>query len=103
VIEDVALPDKRVYEGLGGTAAFLAFQAEIFTDTRVDVQEFIHAGDRLVAIVRIAGVGPSSGIAVAAEFGHIWSLVDGKAVHLRIVRDKSEALATVGLELPRFR
>ncbi len=69
-----------------------------FDDFRSDVEEWIDAGDTVIAAVRASGRGKKSGIAVDSRDWHAWTLRDGKMWRLRIYDERHEALKAVGVE-----
>ena len=73
------LPDAGVRRGYEGLARLRAEWAEAFDDLRVDVDELIDAGDRVVAVARICGCLPGSGHHVEVEETQVWKMRDGRA------------------------
>jgi uncharacterized protein len=93
--------------GVAGTAAgtrygpegFLLATAEVleaFDDYHVEVEEFIDAGDAVVAPVRISGRGRASGVKLETRLVHAWVLSNGKVVCGEVYRTVEEALEAVG-------
>lgn len=69
-----------------------------FTDLRVDIEELIDAGDRVVAVLRLHGRVRDSGEEVEMAETHVITIHNGKATSLREYRAKEEALQAVGLQ-----
>jgi len=63
-----------------------------------EVDEWIDAGDDVIAVLRSLGRGKRSGVPVEQRQSHVWTLRDGKLRRLRIYPSKTEALKVVGLE-----
>ena len=87
-----------VYRGYDGFRRWLASVDEMWEDFRVEVQEYIDAGDKLVVDNRISGSGRESGVDVDMRVFGIWTFREGRV--LRIVggyRDRAEALEAAGL------
>ena len=87
-----------VYRGYDGFRRWLASVDEMWEDFRVEVQEYIDAGDKLVVDNRISGRGRESGVDVDMRVFGIWTFREGRV--LRIVggyRDRAEALEAAGL------
>jgi ketosteroid isomerase-like protein len=61
------------------------------------VEEWIDAGDDVIAVIRIWGRGRASGVAVEQCQSHVWTLRDGKLWKLRRYETKADALKAVGL------
>jgi ketosteroid isomerase-like protein len=64
---------------------------------KVEAEEFIDAGDRVVVFIRWHGRGKGSGVDVEAAGAHLWELRDRKAVRWDVFRDRDEALAAAGV------
>ena len=94
------LPEgDRVYRGPEGVAQFWGAWREIFDDFRIEIEEMIDAGDRVVAMVRVSGRGKDSGAQVATpSFPHVWTIAHGKAVRMEMLPDRATALVAVGLD-----
>jgi uncharacterized protein len=61
------------------------------------VEEYLEAGETVVALTRYRGRGKGSGVEVDVEGAHVWQMRDGQAVRLEIFADRPAALASVGL------
>jgi ketosteroid isomerase-like protein len=86
----------RGHEGIGAYLSELADHAEL----RVEMTEFIDAGDYVVTPVRLDGRGRASGAPFEEHEVHVLRLRDGKVTEVREYRDKNEALQAVGLANP---
>jgi ketosteroid isomerase-like protein len=62
-----------------------------------EAEEFRHAGDRIVAFVRVYGRGSGSSIDVEMENAHVWTMRDGQALAIRAYSDRERAMREVGL------
>jgi ketosteroid isomerase-like protein len=72
---------------------------EAFPDFRVDTEEFIDAGDRVVTVTHWHGTGAGSGLPYSQRAAEIVTLRDGKIVYLEMgFEDKAAALEAAGLE-----
>jgi ketosteroid isomerase-like protein len=79
---------KRFWEGID----------ETFDTLRLDPQEFLDAGDRVVTRLHHYGRGKGSGIAIDEELYHqVATFHAGKIVRLEYFVEWSEALAAAGL------
>jgi uncharacterized protein len=65
---------------------------EAFDDYRVQPEEFIDAGDAVIASVRISGRGKTSGVEQEARLVHLWFIRDGQAIRGEVYRTIEEAL-----------
>jgi ketosteroid isomerase-like protein len=55
---------------------------DAFDEFRVEPLEVIEEGDKLVAAVRQSGRGRGSGVDIAVEIAHVWTVRDGQAIRL---------------------
>jgi ketosteroid isomerase-like protein len=70
----------------------------VFADFTATVEEWIDAGDDVVAIMHIAGRGRQSGAPFERHEAHIWTVRDGKRWRLRINKSRENAVKALGLE-----
>ncbi|MEA2377966.1 MAG: uncharacterized protein QOK00_3228 [Thermoleophilaceae bacterium] len=91
-------PDAEGWQGRDAVIAGLAALTGSWEEFRVEVQELIDAGDRVVALVRFHGRAAITGLDLGGMSvdGQVWTLRDGKAVHVQMYNGSSDALATVG-------
>ena len=93
------LPDAETWrsseEVIHGLDVFL----ESWDRLEVEVQQYIDAGDRVVALLRYSGRAAMTGLELegAAVDAAVWTLRDGKVVKVEMYGDVSEALEAVGL------
>ena len=62
-----------------------------------DALEFFDAGDRVVVFARVVGKGKASGIEVAQDEAHLWTVRDGKSPLCVAYVNRAEALEAAGL------
>jgi ketosteroid isomerase-like protein len=97
VIRDHDIPDSADYRGYAGLARWREDWDAAWDDWRWEPEEFIDAGDRVVAVLRVHAKGRGSGVDVERVDGAVWTLRDDKAVRLDYYGSKDEALKAVGL------
>jgi uncharacterized protein len=68
-----------------------------FDEARIEFERFIDAGDRVVVIGTLRGIGRGSGIDVTRRQGYLWTIRDGKAIRFEWFNDPDEALQAVGI------
>ena len=88
----------RIYRGLDGVRDYFREWVSIFDALGSEVEEWIDAGDDVIAVLRSHGRGKRSGVPVEQHESHLWTLRDGKLRRLRIYRSRDEALKAAGLE-----
>jgi ketosteroid isomerase-like protein len=86
-----------VYYGLEGVQAFFRDWVSTFGDVRSEVEEWIDAGDQVIAMVRSYGRGKRSGVPVDMLEAHLWTVRDGRLRRLRTLATKADALKAAGL------
>ena len=64
---------------------------------RWDPEEFIEAGEGVVAVLRVYARGRQSGVEVERVDGAVWTLRDSKCIRLDYYGSKAEALEAAGL------
>ena len=70
---------------------------ETFEDFHFNPQEFFEKGDKIVVILRMTGIGRSSGVPVEERIAHLWTVEDGRAVALQAYTSPADALEAAGL------
>jgi len=86
-------PEAGVHCGRDTFETFLRNWLESFDDFRIEPEQIIEDGDRLIALVRQSGTGRASGIEVEARIAHVWTVNDGRAVRWQSYASREEALA----------
>jgi ketosteroid isomerase-like protein len=97
-LEPGFLDNPEVFRGLDGVREVFRNWFGVFADMTSTVEEWIDAGDDVVAILRLTGRGRQSGVPVVSLEAHVWTVRDGKLWRLRIYPSRAEALKAVGLE-----
>ena len=91
------VPDPATWRGrdqvLHGVEGFL----EAWTEFRIEVEDLLDAGERVVAIVHYKGRGESTGLEIEGRGpdAHVWTLRHGKAIAVEMLSGTAEALETV--------
>src|SRR6476469_9255868 len=83
--------DATVHRGRDGVIKALATLADDISELRVEVTEYIDAGDHVVMPVRVTGRGQISGASFEEDEVHVLKLHDGKVIELREYRNRPEA------------
>jgi ketosteroid isomerase-like protein len=97
---DVEINDAfhdRVYRGLDGVREFVRDWLTTWDEYRSEVEEWIDAGDNVVAILHAWARGKQSRVPVEEHSAHVWTLREGKLWRLRIYRTKADAVKALGL------
>jgi ketosteroid isomerase-like protein len=63
---------------------------------RLEPEELIDLGDKVIAVVRMAGAGRVSGIALGDQIALLFTLRDGLVVRQQTLRSREDALEAAG-------
>ena len=89
--------NPRIYHGHEGVREWRRELREVWDAWRNEPERLVDGGDRVVAIIRSIARGHGSGVELSERWAQVWTIRDGKVVHLRHYRDPDEALAAAGL------
>jgi ketosteroid isomerase-like protein len=90
--------NPATYNGRAGLRSAVSEIADAWEDFREEKEQLIDVGDKVLALQTIAGRGRASGVEVRARGALIWTLRNGRVVHVEVFYDQAEALKAVGLE-----
>jgi ketosteroid isomerase-like protein len=92
-------PPDETYRGPEGVMRFWETWRTAFDDFRLEVEEIIDAGDRVVVFAAVRGRGAGSGVDVKTpSFPQVWTMDDeGRPVRVEMYQSRAEALEAVGL------
>jgi ketosteroid isomerase-like protein len=92
-------PDAEAWHGREAVVQGLSNVTRSWDEFRVDVQELIDAGDRVVALVRFHGRGAITGLDLdgVSVDGQVWTIRGGKAIDVQMYNGSGAALEAVGL------
>ena len=90
-------PEPGPFQGHEGVSKMVARWLDLLPDLRVEVKEYIDAGEYLVVPVRICGHAADTHAEVVGEEVFLRKYRDGKIVEVREYRTREEALEAVGL------
>jgi ketosteroid isomerase-like protein len=90
-------PERPTYPGSEGAREFLANWNAAWEDWELEVEDYIDAGERVIAIVRQRGRSKTSGVSVEMRFGQVWTFQDGKQIRMQMYASPEEALEAAGL------
>lgn len=88
---------ERVLTGVEGLEMFVEAIEQDFSEFRYDADEVEEIGDdRVLVIGRIFARARATGMPLSGEFGHVWTVRDGRASHVEARRDHDEARRAAG-------
>jgi uncharacterized protein len=95
VTQTELLPWGGAYHGPAGLQEFLG-KLLGRVDSRVEVEEYVEAGDRVVAIGRTRGSVRGSGAPFDVRVAHLWTIRAGKAARFEAYIDTPAMLRSLG-------
>jgi ketosteroid isomerase-like protein len=95
--EDPAWPGAGAYRGITAFRQVVSGYSEAFGEMRLEAEEFLDAGDRVLVFMSWWARGQSGADAMWPQAG-IFTVRQGRVASWQVVFDRSEALEAVGLE-----
>jgi ketosteroid isomerase-like protein len=106
---DLLAPDMRldmsrrtfnpdVYEGHDGLRRFRREMDDVWDEFVVTPERMIDAGESVVVFESLQGRGRGSGVEARSRSASVWTVRDGKVIHMATYYDPQDALKAVGLE-----
>jgi ketosteroid isomerase-like protein len=86
---------ERVLSGVQGLEMFVEALEQDFSEFRYEADAVEELGDdRVLVLGRIVARGRATGMPLSGDFGHIWTVRDGRASHVEAHRDHDLARTT---------
>jgi ketosteroid isomerase-like protein len=79
----------QVFRGPDGLKRWTARTREIGDEWRFEVERYLDAGDRVVALVHVVAEGGLSGVRLERETAHVWTLADGKVTRCEVFLERA--------------
>jgi ketosteroid isomerase-like protein len=96
--EDASWPGSDTYRGREAVASRFREYLEIFgPGSRLELQEVLDAGERVVVVFQLRLASAASGVAVEQPWAYVARIEDGRVAEMRAFQKVDEALASVGL------
>lgn len=89
--------EPAIFRGHEGVSEFLRGQDEVWGEQRFELEEFIDAGEDVVATIRFVSTARRSGIEVPAKAWFVWETRDGLVARATMYQSKADALDATGL------
>jgi len=94
---DHDIMDAGEYRGRAGVERWLADWGSAWSEFSMEPEEFIDAGNQVVAVIRMKAKGRGCGVGVERQDAIVYELGDGKIVRLDYYNNRKQALEAVGL------
>jgi ketosteroid isomerase-like protein len=85
------------WDGIAGLVTGVRLWLDAWADLRVKGEDFLDAGDKVVALTHQTGRARSSGLALDQRMADVWEIRDGKVVAFHSYWRRDDALEAVGL------
>jgi ketosteroid isomerase-like protein len=96
-IED-DFPDIMIEPGLAGLRSAMRMWFSAWDRPfKIVAHEFVDLGDQVVVTVTWSAVNKVSGTLVERPGAHLWRMRDGKAVSLKLCRDRADAIVAASV------
>jgi ketosteroid isomerase-like protein len=95
--QDEKFVEPGTHYGHDGVRRVFESVFESFDEFQVEVEELLDLGDRVLAILRIAGTAKLTGMELGTPGAHLFSFRDGKIVKLQLFVDPAEAREAAGI------
>jgi len=92
-----ARPEGQIYRGHEGVVEAMRVWRGAWEDWRVEVEEIIDAGDRVLVISRESGRGKGSGVEIDQHAFVVFTLRDGRIVRWQGFVHRAPALQAAGI------
>jgi ketosteroid isomerase-like protein len=90
--------EPDVYRGRDGVRRWFSSFSDAVDDVRLEPDEFLEVGDKVVVPLRIVVKGHESGIEAAQALTMVWTIRDGMVIRMDAYPDKSSALEALAVE-----
>jgi ketosteroid isomerase-like protein len=96
-VQDHDILDAGDYRGHAGFGRWLEDWASAWSDYTMEPEEFLDAGEHVVAFILQKTTGQESGVALEREDAMVFEFRDGKIARLDYYNSRDQALKSVGL------
>jgi ketosteroid isomerase-like protein len=92
------LPEGDVYRGPEGLRQIWQTWSATFPDFRVEIEETIDAGEKVIVMAAVSGTGSDSGLEVSTpSFAWVWSFEGDRPIRMEAMPNRATAVEAVGL------
>jgi ketosteroid isomerase-like protein len=92
------LPEGNAYHGPDGLRQLWETWSSAFEGFRVEVEETIDAGDKVIVMAAVSGTHKDSGLEMRTpSFAWVWSFEGGTAVRMEAMPNRATAVEALGL------
>ena len=92
------LPEGEVYRGPQGLQELWHTWKATFADFRIEVEETIDAGDKVIVMAAVSGTGNDSGLEVRSpSFAWVWSFEGDTPIRMEAMPNRATAMEALEL------
>jgi ketosteroid isomerase-like protein len=92
------LPEGGIYQGPEGLRQLWETWTATFPDFRIEIEETIDAGDKVIVMAAVSGTASDSGLEVKTPaFAWVWSFEGDRPIRMEAMPNRATALEAVGL------
>jgi len=96
-VQGPGFPESGAHHGREGIREYMRTFLETWTRLTIEADDFLEAGDTVVAEVVQRGSGKESAAPGEFRYFHVWSFRGGKVIRLEVIRNREDALEAAGL------
>jgi ketosteroid isomerase-like protein len=96
-VHDHDTPDQGEYRGHAGLRRWLEEWGAAWAEWSIEPEEFIDAGDRIVAVIRMKTEGQGSGVETERQDAMVITMRAGLWLRVDYYNNRKQALESVGL------
>lgn len=90
-------PEARMLSGREAVVAYLRDWEDVLNGAHLEIDRFVDAGARVVAVGTVHGTGAGSGAAVKVPIAFVCTVGEGRLLRVEEYLQPSQALEAVGL------
>ena len=92
------LPEGDAFQGAQGLRQMWESWRATFADFRVEIEETIDAGDKVIVMAALSGTGNDSGLEVKTpSFAWVWSFEGDTPIRMEAMPNRATAVEALGL------
>ena len=90
-------PEGRVYRGPDGLSDLMRTYIGTFDDYRLEVEDVIDAGERVLMLTRESGISKGARVPIEGRYGIVFTVEDGRITRWQGFVDLEDAYRAAGL------
>ena len=96
-VHDHDTPDQGAYRGRTGVDRWLRDWSDAWAEWDIEPEEFIDAGDRVIAVIRMRTKGAGSGVELDRQDAIVYRFSEDKILRTDYYNSKQQALEVAGV------